>query len=334
MQFKMFQIFSFGDTAREKELNLFLHEHNIVHVERVFVENKERSFWAFCIEYLEDASLNSNVEKERTFNYSEIYSETDKVNPLSVEIAGTRYTFCYCPPGEFWMGSPEDEEGRSENETRRRVKITHGFWMLETPVTQGLYKAIKGCSNCEFQDGAEATSRPVENVSWEDCRLFAKTLNSRDLGIDKNLKFRLPTEAEWEYACRAGTEGAYAGDPEKMGWFKNNSDSQTHEVKQKDPNAWGLYDMHGNVGEWCLDNYREKLGVDDETDPVEFVKDGEIHTVRSGKGYADKASSQRSASRFGAHYSEESSNIGFRLVLSSFDPEGNSGNGAEAESNH
>jgi formylglycine-generating enzyme required for sulfatase activity len=145
-----------------------------------------------------------------------------------------------CPPGEFMMGSPANESGRDDDEAQQRVSITTAFYISETEVTQEQWQRTIGANPSNFK----GASNPVEQVSWDDCQGFcAKT------GL------RLPSEAEWEYACRAGTTGAYAGDLDSMGWYGGNSRGPTHPVRQKRANPWGLYDMHGNVSEWCADGY-------------------------------------------------------------------------------
>jgi len=171
--------------------------------------------------------------------------------------------------GTFLMGSPETEAGRDEHEgPRHRVRVS-AFAMAAVPVTQRLYAEVIGTNPSQFQ-GAE---RPVEEVSWFDAVRFCNALSLR-VGLvpcyridgDKvewNRQadgYRLPTEAEWEYACRAGTETAFsfgdaASELGEYAWFWENSDGQTHEVGEKRPNAWGLYDLHGNVLEWCWDWY-------------------------------------------------------------------------------
>ncbi len=181
------------------------------------------------------------------------------------------------------MGSPETEAGRNDNEgPKHEVTLTRGFWLADTPCTQGLWEAVIGENPSHFR----TTGRPVETVRWTDCQEFLEALNSRV----KGLRTRLPTEAEWEYACRAGTKtSTYAGELEilgannaplldKVAWYGGNSgvdfelenglDSSgwsekqypheragTHPVGQKDANGWGLYDMLGNVWEWCSDWY-------------------------------------------------------------------------------
>ncbi|MBR2003057.1 MAG: formylglycine-generating enzyme family protein, partial [Thermoguttaceae bacterium] len=127
----------------------------------------------------------------------------------SLEIEGATYNFRYCPAGTFTMGSPTSEPERYSDETQHEVTLTQGFWMLETEVTQALWESVTG-KNPMTIDAWKGPNKPVGNVSWEDCQEFIEKLNS--LGIaPAGLKFRLPTEAEWEYACRAGTSGPYAG---------------------------------------------------------------------------------------------------------------------------
>ena len=154
------------------------------------------------------------------------------------------------------MGSPEDEEGRWDAEgPRHLVTIGSGFWMFDTPCTQALWEAVMGENPSRFK----GPDRPVEAVSWDQCQEFLKALNSR---ID-GLRLSLPSEAQWEYACRAGTETPrYREDPDEIAWYSANSGDETHPVAGKEPNAWGLYDMLGNVWEWCEDvwveNYHEE----------------------------------------------------------------------------
>jgi formylglycine-generating enzyme required for sulfatase activity/serine/threonine protein kinase len=160
----------------------------------------------------------------------------------------------WCPPtgeGGFMMGSPTTEADRGDDEQQHKVVLSKGFWMMETEVTQGLWQAVMGENPSSFKKG---DNYPVENVSWEDCQEFISRVNARG-NLPKGLKAALPTEAQWEYACRAGTRGAYAGDLASMGWYEINSGGTTHPVGQKQANAWGLYDMHGNLWEWCADWY-------------------------------------------------------------------------------
>ncbi|MBQ7251693.1 MAG: formylglycine-generating enzyme family protein [Kiritimatiellae bacterium] len=158
---------------------------------------------------------------------------------------GVQMEMVWCQPGRFTMGS---NDGDSDERPVHEVTLTKGFWMAKTEVTQAQWKSVMG-ENPSDHEGED--SLPVESVSWNDCQEFCEKTG-----------LRLPTEAEWEYACRAGSTGPYAGTGklDEMGWFSGNSGSQTHPVGQKRPNAWGLYDMHGNVCEWCGDWYGDYPG--------------------------------------------------------------------------
>jgi formylglycine-generating enzyme required for sulfatase activity len=156
--------------------------------------------------------------------------------------------FVKIQPGEFMMGCSNGDSDCSDSEKpAHRVRITKGFEMGKYEVTQAQWEAAMG-SNPSLIKGVD---RPVETVSWNDVQEFLGRMNARRDGY----RYRLPTEAEWEYAARAGTNGAFAGSLDAMAWYKSNSVTQTHSVGQKQANAWGLYDMHGNVAEWVQDWY-------------------------------------------------------------------------------
>ena len=178
--------------------------------------------------------------------------------------------------------------------------------MAETEVTQGQWKGVMGDNPSEFK----GDDRPVENVSWDDCQKFIVKVNAQLAGE----RLRLPTEAEWEYACRAGTGGAYGGtgNLDEMGWYDGNSGRRTHPVKQKRPNAWGLYDMHGNVWEWCADRYGE-YPSGSATDPT-GPSDGGGRVIRGG-GWNGVARDCRSASRGGYEPGFRGHSLGFRPAL-------------------
>jgi formylglycine-generating enzyme required for sulfatase activity len=158
------------------------------------------------------------------------------------------------PAGEFLMGSPDSDTDADANEKpRHRVQITKPFYLGATEVTQGQYRAVTGANPSNFQGSDDL---PVENVSWVDAQAFCAKLNELERGKLSSASYRLPTEAEWKYACRAGTTTRFSfGDADaslgEYGWFAGNSDGKTHPVGQKRPNAWGLFDMHGNAWEWC-----------------------------------------------------------------------------------
>ncbi len=166
--------------------------------------------------------------------------------------------FVHIPAGSYMMGSPENERGRINEETLHLVEI-EAFEMMTTEVTQAMWMEVMETNVRQLFESSsgrylfgEGETLPMYYVSWTDAQEFINRLNSRDPG--KN--YRLPTEEEWEYACRAGTSTRfYSGNTEqdlaRVGWYQGNSNGSTHPVAQKQPNNWGLYDMHGNVAEWC-----------------------------------------------------------------------------------
>jgi formylglycine-generating enzyme required for sulfatase activity len=215
-------------------------------------------------------------------------------------------------PGEFLMGSPESEEGRDGDESQHLVRLTQGYWLADSPVTQELWMAIDRKENpSEFKGAA----LPVECVSWKDCQDWLSKLNE----ARESLQALLPTEAQWEYACRAGTQKAYCfgDDPKelsKYAWWVE-PPGNTHAVKQLLPNAWGLYDMHGNVSEWCCDRYRHYT-LEVETNPTGPARGA--NRVYRGGYYWEDAVHCRAAARFNISPDGYGSDIGFRLALSSF----------------
>ena len=238
----------------------------------------------------------------------------------ALKIKGVEFAFRWCPPGTFLMGSPASEADRHDNETRHKVTLTKGVWMLETSVTQGMYCAIFGSNPSCFKWG----NYPVESVSWFDCQSFCKVLNA--LGVaPAGYAFRLPTEAEWEYACRAGTNRPYfwgstlngdkancKGDYPYGGVSKGRYLKKSSAVGSYIPNAWGLYDMHGNVYDWCVDWFGD-YDAGPQTDPMGPSK-GSCRVLRGGSWYSG-ARSCRSASRNSLDPTSRNNYCGFRLAL-------------------
>jgi formylglycine-generating enzyme required for sulfatase activity len=216
----------------------------------------------------------------------------------------------WIPPGEFMMGSPESEEGRWDDEgPQHPVKLTQGYWLADTPVTQELWMAI---SDGETPSAFKGESLPVESVSWDDCQAWLGKLRKQHASLEASI----PTEAQWEYACRASSTMAYwyADDPKestKYAWFGDNSERRTHPVKQLEPNVWGLYDMHGNVWEWCSDWYGSYPSTH-QTDPIGPTK-GSQRVIRGGS-WGPHARSVRSACRRACRLDFRNGDLGFRLL--------------------
>ena len=203
------------------------------------------------------------------------------------------------PPGTFTMGSPNGEE---DDQPLHRVTISMPFYLGKFEVTQRQWTAVMGSNPSRFQ----GDDLPVEQITWGDAQEFLKRLNARTGG-----GWRLPTEAEWEYACRTGAEGDYAGDLDAVAWYVENSRGRTHPVGSKRPNAGGLFDMHGNVLEWCQD-WHASYTADDKLDPVK-VSGGVCRIVRGGS-WNDDAEACRSGYRFWLAPDNANALIGLRLA--------------------
>jgi formylglycine-generating enzyme required for sulfatase activity len=208
--------------------------------------------------------------------------------------------FSWVPPGEFLMG--QGTGGRPGS--ARKVTIA-GLWMGSKEITQRQWRAVMYADN--WKPGSfDGNNRPVETVSWDDARRFCEKLAART-----GRPIRLPTEAEWEYACRAGATTEYvSGDGEealeKVGWFAGNSEGETHRVAYKAPNRWGLYDMHGNVWEWCQDLHTP---VQSQQGPVE-------HRVLRGGAWSSEAGHCTASVRLGAPPQTQDNRFGFRVCFS------------------
>ena len=218
----------------------------------------------------------------------------------------------YIRPGTFTMGS---ENGDSDEKPLTRVTLTKGYWLGKTEVTQGQYEALMGANPSNFKNAGR--DAPVEQVSWDEAMQFCRKLTEREHQAGRlpdGYEYTLPTEAQWEYACRAGTTADYAGNLDAMAWYNQNSGNTTHPVAQKQANAWGLYDMHGNVWEWCRDWYGNYQGgsVTDPTGPTS----GTLRVGRGG-GWGDGAGRCRSAGRSGDGPGYRGRDLGFRLALGS-----------------
>ena len=218
-------------------------------------------------------------------------------------------------PGEFLMGSPEGEMGRGNESPQHQVRLTQGYWLADTQVTQELWFCIAG-KNPSHLPG---DTNPVEQIRWGECQKWLQKV----LKKVPTLQLSLPTEAQWEYACRAGSTSAYSfgDDPKELteyGWFSENSQDSTHPVKLLQPNSWGLYDMHGNVWEWCSDWYG-KYALSAQSDPT-GPAEGTTRVVRGGS-WNSPARYLRSACRSRNDPGYRNFILGFRLLSSALGAE-------------
>ena len=248
------------------------------------------------------------------------------------EVAGIR--FCWCPPGKFMMGSPRTEPERRPDEDQVEVTLTTGFWMAKFETTQGQWKRVMGKLPGPFTAQLpEGNDLPVGNVNFAEAEAFCQKLTelARQSGeLPKDWEFRLPTEAQWEYACRAGTTTAMSfGDTlsSKQANFKGKpyngaepgpSLNGAAKVGSYPGNPWGLHDMHGNIFEWCRDWYHPKLpgGVDPDLSTATASS-----RVRRGGGWTDDGWPCRSAFRLRFEPERRYDHIGFRIVIVQVNPQ-------------
>jgi formylglycine-generating enzyme required for sulfatase activity len=227
----------------------------------------------------------------------------------------------WIPPGEFVLGSPPEEKDRDLDEgPTTRVVMAAGFWIAPREVTQAEYQLVTGRNPSQYTGDDQ---RPVEKVSWQDAvdYCIARTRREQASGrLPEGYAYRLPTEAEWEYACRAGTTTrfSYGDDPSYLqagdyAWCNRNSDSTTHPVGTRRPNPWGLFDMHGNVWEWCLDSWGGAYPGGTVTNAVR-LPDGSLRVARGGS-WLYEARFCRSANRDSYGMLNRCSDLGFRVVL-------------------
>ena len=235
--------------------------------------------------------------------------------------AGTTIRLRWIPPGKFTMGSPTGEVGRAANEGQVPVTLTHGFYLAETELTQAQWLLVTPENPSAFR----GDHLPVETITWADAKRFCDSLNQYQREarlLPKGYRWDLPTESQWEYACRAGTTGALHHGIElrttdgrckhlnQVAWYQANAQGQTRPVGGKRANRWGLRDMHGNVWEWCRDSYTDKHPGG--TDP--WISQGADHVRRGGSaGY--QARTCRAASRDGLAPAAKGNGLGMRLAL-------------------
>ncbi len=252
------------------------------------------------------------------YEWASDWGEDSHGNWLEFSANGITQVMRWIPPGTFLMGSPEGELDRREYETQHQVTLSKGFWLANTACSQALWEEIMGSNPSYFKGG----DLPVEQINTSDVEDFLNQINKRKLGFN----LYLPTEAQWEYACRAGTEtpfwfgenitpeqanyhGLYPYADGEKGLFRN----ITLPLKTFQPNSWGLYQMHGNIWEWCADRFGD-YPTEPVTDPT-GPETGEYRITRGG-GYFEDARFLRSAFRDVDDPQECNNYCGFRFALS------------------
>ncbi len=286
--------------------------------------------------YHVEASAEGHEKEDRWVDLSSGEDETLHIRlaPVAQATTGKKLTnslgmeFVYIPPGSFMMGSPVNEDGRDNDETQHRVTLSRGYYMQTMEVTQGQWERVMGSNPSHFKNCGK--NCPVEKVSWEDCQEFIGKLNR----MEGTGKYRLPTEAEWEYAARAGSQTRFfwGDDAEcKKMMYENDvgssedkcvayvrsrglSADSTAPVSSYPPNDWGLYDMHGNVWEWCQD-WKADYPSGSVTDPT--GPDSGSARVDRGGGWSSGAGDCRSAGRSRSTPGARGCDLGFRLAFSS-----------------
>jgi formylglycine-generating enzyme required for sulfatase activity len=254
--------------------------------------------------------IGSTVLKVERFEDIDLTAEPPKTFTNSIGMS-----FVLIPAGSFKMGSPDGEDGQYKDERQHLVTISKPFYLQTTEVTQKQWTQVMGSNPSSFKDCGD--NCPVESVSWDDSQEFIRELNQK-AGWKK---YRLPTEAEWEYACRAGSEGRFCfgnqkAELEKYGWYATGPFvMKTHPVGEKKPNAWGLYDMHGNVKEWCQDWYGE-YSTGHVTDPTgpKAEKERVSHRVSRGGSWNLDSRHLRSANRSMYKPGYRNYTVGFRVA--------------------
>lgn len=245
---------------------------------------------------------------------------------------GLKMKLVWCPAGTFRMGSPKSEERRDKNEEQVNVKLTKGFWLGKFEVTQGEWEQVMGTTPWKGKEYVKAGAKfPATYVSWGDAVAFCEKLTQQERAagrLPEGWEYVLPTEAQWEYACRAGTTTRYSfGDDDAAlsdhaWWGANlddgnaNTEPYAHQVGTRKANPWGLHDMHGNVWELCRDVYTEELpdGTDPKVKADEKTKG--LNRVHRGGSWLVEAALCRSAYRYWSQPDDRNFDLGFRPALS------------------
>ena len=265
---------------------------------------------------------NWDLIKKEKFDKDQLENKVANNDKLEEIVSSLIKNMVECPAGSFIMGSPK-------NHDNHKVTLTKPFFIGKYEVTQKEYTLVIGSNPSRFKDD----NKPVDNVSWLNAKEFCELLNKYGKSKPKGYRFDLPTEAQWEYACRAGTNTDFNNgknitgknkvcyELDEIAWFSNNANYSTHPVGQKIPNAWGIYDMHGNVAEWCRDYFSSN--INEEVDPFvsvsgltfsvreRVVRGGSYYTIYDSEAYLSCTSFYR------YNYNEKFRDgfVGFRIAL-------------------
>lgn len=309
---RYFKVYGTGDKLSPSDIPLYKHmRYQHVHI---------TAFYGKKASPVNGKFKNQSIHKDKEIRKSKrpciihkggVENKQRFTNALGME-------FVFIPAGSFIMGSPESEYRRVKNEYQHKVTLSQGFYIQTTEVTQGQWEEITGNNPSHFLNCGD--NCPVESISWYEVQDFIKKLNK----MENTQSYRLPTEAEWEYACRAGAQSAFARAEMhsnatcgynkqlgQIGWYFRNSDKGTHRVGLKEPNPWGLFDMHGNVWEWCHD-WHAKYPFHTVTDPTGPEK-GRAK-IRRGGSWSHYPMFCRSGYRSWYDPDNHLPEIGFRLV--------------------
>jgi len=284
---------------------------------KVVMEAKDAEVRLIVIGKLEDQTVLANVAKnDPDAGVRQAAMSRQSADFKTIDLGnGVMLEMVWIPPGEFLMGSPDGETCRQDDEVQHVVKVAQGFWIGKYEVTQEQWEQVMGNNPSKFK----GPKNPVEQVSWDDCQKYLKKLNQKTSGRNEGRNgscgnFRLPSEAEEEYSCRGGTitkfySGGTDSALDQVGWYEQNSGGQTHPVGQKAPNQFGLFDMHGNVSEWCQ-GWKEAHSAESVTDS----SSNSIRVIRGGS-WISYAYGCRAAFRIDDVPYGVNGTIGFRAVL-------------------
>ena len=253
--------------------------------------------------------IGGNEGEEVIYKHLSIFTRSKETLSLQDKtIIENGIEFVHIPAGSFTMGTPDNEPGRNSDESPvHKVTISNPFYIGKYEVTQAQYVALMGNNPSKFK----GKNLPVDSVTWLEAMNFCKKLSEMT-----GHKYRLPTEAEWEYACRANTTTTfYWGDnmDDSFAWYKENSEETTHPGGMKKPNPWGLYDICGNIEEWCCDWYSRTYESKEHVTDPQGPDSGELRVRRGGCWY-HSAPCLRAGNRFFYQPDERHAQIGLRVV--------------------